>query len=372
MKKKILITAGGTGGHLFPAQSLAQQLLATDMDVEVLFAGDGLETNPYLQKDKYSYKEISSGELSFRKPYLSLINCWRIIKGVLFAWRLIYSFRPDAVVGFGSYHTFPVLIAAKLNSVPIVLHEGNSIIGKVNRFFSRFARITTISFSQSAWELKGKCLRVDFPLREGYTSVFSSKSDARKYFVLHPTKFTFLVFGGSQGALALNTHFCSAVMDIAERTTNFQVLHLTGNQVVTEELRDFYRDLGVDACVRDFEKRMDLAWQAADLAITRAGAATIAELLEMAVPSILIPYPFSADRHQEKNAEFVEKSTGGVLVLLETELHPTKLSQEISALIENERAKLNEMAKGLRDYKQKNRAQNLCSVVSEVAGLKVR
>jgi len=372
MTKKVLITVGGTGGHLFPAQALARQLQSSDQDVDLLFLGHGLGQNPYFLQDEFPFKEVSSATFTRKKLWKSVLNCGVITKGILSSLGIIRKYKPDVVVGFGSYHSLPGLIAAKMQGLPIVLHEGNSIPGKVNRFFSRFARVTTVTFPQAASTLKGKSLQVNFPLRDGYTPAFTTKAEARKYFVLQANKFTFLVFGGSQGALTLNTHFCSAMMDLAERTTKFQILHITGNSDVSEELQKFYWDLGIEACVRDFEERMDFAWKAADLAVVRAGAATIAEQIQMEVPAILIPYPFATDNHQEKNADFVEQEIKGAVKISEADLIPTKLSQVISSLVEKNHARLNSMSEELRIYKLKNRGMDLCSVVSEVAGIKLR
>ena len=372
MTKNILISVGGTGGHVFPAQALARQLYKTDPNINILFVGSGLASNIFFSKSEFNYHEVSSGTFSRKKILPSIKSFGSIAKGVYSSWSIMGSYKPDVVVGFGSYHSFPALVAAKMRGVPIVLHEGNSVPGKVNSFFSKYARVTTVNFPQTAYQLKGKSLQVSFPLREGYTTSFAAKEDARKNFILHPNKFTFLVFGGSQGALSLNTHFCSAVMDLVDRTSNFQILHLTGNDEVTEELRDFYRQLPVDACVKNFETRMDLAWQAADLVVARAGASTIAEQIEMETPGILVPYPFATDGHQDKNADHMANEIKGAIKLTESELMPTKMSQAISNLVENEHAQLNSMRKALQDYKNQSRVRDLSSVVCEMAGLKLR
>jgi UDP-N-acetylglucosamine--N-acetylmuramyl-(pentapeptide) pyrophosphoryl-undecaprenol N-acetylglucosamine transferase len=372
MTKNILITVGGTGGHVFPAQALARLLYKTDPNINVLFVGSGLASNSFFSKSEFNYHEVSSGIISREKILQSIAGSAALTKGVFSSWRIMGNYKPDVIVGFGSYHSFPALLAAKIRGVPIILHEGNSIPGKVNRFFSKYARVTTVNFPQTAYHLRGKSLQVSFPLREGYSTSFASKEEARRHFVLHPNKFTFLVFGGSQGALSLNTHFCSAVMDLADRSNNFQILHLTGCDAVKEELQDFYRQIPVDACVKNFEERMDLAWQAADLVVARAGAATIAEQIAMETPGILIPYPYSSEGHQEKNADHMANEIKGALKLIESELMPTKLAQSISSLIENDHNRLNTMRSSLQEYKKQSHVRDLCSVVCEMAGVKLR
>lgn len=372
MKKKVLITAGGTGGHLFPAQVLAKQLAHSDHECEVMFVGSGLKESSFFNSKKFSFREVPSGSLSLKRPFSALRSCQRIIQGVIESWRVLREFRADVVVGFGSYHTLPSLIAAKMSGSPVVLHEGNSIPGRVNAFFSRFARLTTISFPGAQERLKGRVLRVAFPLREGYSPGFTSIQEARKHFVLQPNCFTFLVFGGSQGALSLNTQFCSAIMELVDKTSHFQVLHITGNSHVTEELQSFYRDLKVTACVRDFEERMDLAWIASDLAIVRAGAGTIAEMIEMETPAVLLPFPYATDRHQHYNAEFVTRQVQGGVLFDESTQASESLAQVISRLVSEDRKELKRLHSQLINYKSKNRTRDLYSVVCEMAGMKLR
>lgn len=372
MRKNILIAVGGTGGHLFPAQALARQIRSREENVNIMFVGEGLLKNPYFCRDEFSFREVPSGTFSKRKIFQSIINCGVLAKGFVSSFGIIKSFRPDVIVGFGSYHSLPPLAAAKAYAIPIVLHEGNSIPGKVNRFFSRFARITTVSFPMASNFLSGKSLYVNFPLRDGYTPLYTPKEKARRHFVLQANKFTFLVFGGSQGALALNTHFCAAVLDLIDRSRNFQVIHLTGHESFKDEIKEFYRDNGVEACVRSFEERMDLAWIAADLAITRSGASSIAESIAMETPTILVPYPFATNFHQDKNADYVQNEVRGAVKLEEKDLKPTKLAQTISGLLENDREKLSMMKQSLCDYKSNSGAHDLCSIVFEVAGIKVR
>ncbi len=372
MSKKIMISAGGTGGHVFPAMGLAREIQKMYPDSEILFCGGGLETNSFFDRKKFAYVEIPTSMLPKKQLIESLKFCKGIAKGVFSAYRTISRFKPDVIVGFGSYQTFPVLLAARMHSIPLVLHEGNCIPGKVNRYFSRYAEVTGVTFPQAGLYLKGKSIRVQFPLREGYTRAFSSSLEGREYFNLDPSKFTFLVFGGSQGALALNTHFCAAVLDLADRSRNFQVIHLTGNAGATSEIAEFYRELGIQARVKDFEERMDKAWLAADLAIGRAGASTIAEMLQMETPAILVPYPYSTDDHQDENANYVAEHIKGAIKLSEEDLLPQQLATTISELVADNRGKIKTMREQMSRFRQENRSRDLSTLVSEIAGLKVR
>ena len=371
MSRRVLIAVGGTGGHLYPAQALACQLRQLASDVEVMFVGGGLKGNRFFDEGSFLYQDISSATLSKGGLLTRVSGAQAIVKGILQCRRIIKAFNPHVVVGFGSYHTLPALMAARLAGVPLVLHEANSMPGKVNNHFSQYAQVTGIHFPETADRLRGRSIEVGMPLREGYTLAFGSKEKARQAFGLEPDRFTFLVFGGSQGALAINALFCSAMAhEFAERTTNFQVIHLTGEQGMVEEIQEEYENFRVNACVKGFEERMDLAWLAADLAVTRSGASTIAEMLEFEVPAILIPYPYATDNHQEMNADFVSNVVGGSVTLLEDSLEAEGLSKVIRDMVKSDRQQLKKMQRALQKYKQQHKTRDLCSLVCEVGGIR--
>jgi UDP-N-acetylglucosamine--N-acetylmuramyl-(pentapeptide) pyrophosphoryl-undecaprenol N-acetylglucosamine transferase len=353
MSKKILIAAGGTGGHLFPAQALAQELL--EGDVQVFFSGAGLATNRYFDRSQFSFEEVSSATL-FRGKIFKAI--WGIVKGIKQSFRVIRDFQPDVVVGFGSFHSFPLLCAAVCKRIPIILFESNSIPGKVNRLLSRWAVLSAVHFPLAARFLKGRTVEVKMPLwKRGEEP--EGKQAARDYFSLDANKLTFLVFGGSQGAVSINQHFCAAAKQLASGKSAFQVLHLAGNAEQAEVVRESYAEAGIQACVKTFEERMSFAWKAADLVICRAGASTLAELIAYEVPGILIPYPHAADDHQRKNAAFMHTQVGGALRLDDP--------QDLLPLIEGMlvQGRLQQMSSLIRAFKNRPQQDNLCSLVRE-------
>jgi UDP-N-acetylglucosamine--N-acetylmuramyl-(pentapeptide) pyrophosphoryl-undecaprenol N-acetylglucosamine transferase len=372
MKKKILIAVGGTGGHLYPAQALAQRLKKEYPSTSILFVGGGLAANPFFSQEEYDFEEVACETFYNKNVMSSLVSCGKIAKGVCSSVNVMRKFKPDVVVGFGSHQSLPPLVAAKMRGAPIVLHEANSMPGKVNRFFSRYARLTGVFFPDASMHLKGRSLCVDMPLREGYSPFFFSQREARDYFHLDSEKFTFLVFGGSQGALALNTHICSAMMTLAERSTRFQVIHCTGSAIATEEIKAVYEDLGIQASVRTFEERMEYAWRAADLVISRAGAMTVAEQIAMEVPTILIPYPFALDDHQDKNADFVVNKLKAGVKIREKDLSSESFARTVSEFLAYDGSKLAAMRENIREYKRKKYERDFSSVVCEIAGIKVR
>lgn len=358
--KKILIASGGTGGHLFPAQALACDLLEKEEDVDILFVGGGLSTNRCFQKDRFPYQEIFSATPYLTKLQTFLPALWTIFKGVRQSFKIIKSYRPTLVVGFGSYHAFPILVAAVLKKVPIVLFEPNSSPGKVNRLFSKWARFCAVQFSQASKELSGTSIEVNMPFFERQGNKKFSIEEARAYFCLDPSKKTLLVFGGSQGATAINTLFCDALSLFSEGERAFQVIHFTGKQASAEEARRVYARLGIKACVKDFEDRMHLAWQAANLVVCRSGAATLAEQAAYEVPGILIPYPHAADDHQKKNALFMA-DLGAAIYMPQDQLTSRKLYEQIRKLLDQKQ--LSEMKENIRNFKHHEQKEDFAKLI---------
>lgn len=258
---KVVIAVGGTGGHLLPAQALAKKLRE-----EVVFMGPRLSASPYFFKG-FSFYDVTSGR-----------RFYPLLKGVLQAYKLLKRIKPRIVVGFGSYHSFPVVLAAVLCRIPIALFEPNAVRGRVNRYFAR-------------WDLI-KDLEIAVPM---YHKEKVSKKEGLKYFGLKEGKKTLLIFGGSQGAEVLK-----------KLKLDYQVIQLNR-----------------------FEPNMHYAWSAADLAICRAGAVSVAEHEYYKVPAIFIPFPHATDNHQYENAR---RSVGSVVL---EQKNLDRLEQEIEKCLEN-------------------------------------
>lgn len=367
MGKKILITVGGTGGHVYPSMALAKQLKQEMPSAQVLFVGGGLCENRYFERSSFPHQDIDYGSLSFKKPITSLKSLWKILKGILQSRRIIQEYQPDIVVGFGSHHTLPTLLAAKLCAVPIVLHEANRIPGRVNRIFSRYALLTGVHFPDTVHLLRGRAMEISIPLRQGYQLGKMSPEQARVYFQLNPDRLTLLIFGGSQGAQAINHLIAEAIPKLSPSLRKrLQLLHFTGDAQVAQQLQDSYLKQGIRATVRAFESRMDIAWQAASMMISRAGAGTLAEQLEFEVPGILIPYPYAMDNHQEANADFMVDIVKGAVKYPEKKLDADQLAQTIEELLANDADELKEMQQAMQYYKRNARARTLLSVVNEL------
>ncbi len=350
-KPRILIAAGGTGGHLFPAQACAQELL--QKNAEVLFAGAGLKTNRFFQAKEFAFEETSAAKRS----------AGAVLKGLLKSFSILRRFRPDVVVGFGSFHSFPLLAAAKCLRIPIVIFEPNSIPGKVNRWFSKSSTLSCVQFSEAARYLQGKTEEVKTPLWKKETHELSQE-EARRRYGLDPALMTILVFGGSQGAAAINRCFCEAAA--ALKGMPFQVLHFIGKNDVVEGIQKRYTECNIRACVKEFEENMPIAFKAASFAVCRSGAATLAELIAFGVPAVLIPFPKASEDHQTRNAKFLE-AVGGAVCLRESEMTPATLKQAMEILF----SQLEEKKKAIQMFNNHERKQELSSIIYDITCKKI-
>jgi len=364
MTKKILIATGGTGGHVYPAIALAQQLKDEYIDSEILFVGGGLSTNKHLDSRVFNSHTVCCGTFSSKSPKAIAEAFYDISKGIWQSHRLIREFKPNVIVGFGSYYAFPPLIAAKLLGIPLVLHEANIIPGKVNRLLARWAEVTGVHFPETVHLLRGEALEVGMPLREEFLRTDTPQEVAREHFGLAPDIPTILVFGGSQGAKMINALVSEALSE-CNKDVQFQVLHLAGDEHRAHDVEFYYKLRGIKACVRAFEKQMQLAWRAANLVICRSGAGTIAEQLEFEVPGILIPYPKAAYNHQEHNADFMVSTVGGAIKLNESGLGVSRLAECVRGFLMEDGAMIKAMQKSMNKYKSRARTRDLCSLVKD-------
>lgn len=361
ISKSILIAAGGTGGHLFPAQALASQLQKKDPSYEIVFMGKGLSTNSFFQQALFSYKDVESAPFSYKN---AISNLKALCKGSWQAFCFLRKFCPDVVVGFGSFHSITVLIAAKLRGIPIILFESNSIPGRVNHLFSRWAVFSAVQFPVAKKHLRGKCVEVRVPFWRFQENYSISKEEALSYFSLSPNVCTFLVFGGSQGARFINEVFVDALKTMGSRSKFFQVIHLIGKTTSLEEMQQKYQDSGIVACVKSFEENMHLAWALADVAICRSGAATLSELIHFEVPAILIPYAAASGNHQYRNAIFMEEM-GGAFCLEEKSICTDNLRHLLEQFLDRDNRTAKTMKLSIEEFKKKQSSSSLSDLVEE-------
>jgi UDP-N-acetylglucosamine--N-acetylmuramyl-(pentapeptide) pyrophosphoryl-undecaprenol N-acetylglucosamine transferase len=310
-RTNILFAAGGTGGHLFPALAIADEIRKTNPDANLLFAGtkDKIEARIVPQRG-YEFAAIWISGLHRGLTLQNLLFPVKIVVSLVQSFFLIQQFRPGVVVGTGGYVCGPVLFVASLLGIPTVVHESNSFPGITTRLLSgRATKVFTAFEVTNRWLKRTDNVEmVGTPTRESLDNV--SKESAIRFFGLGERKRTILVFGGSLGANSVNR----AVAKLAERFSSrgFQFIWQTGESDyagIKETLAA--KNIG---WVGPFIDRMDYAYAAADIVVSRSGATTIAELTRVGKPAILVPYPYAAADHQTMNAKSVADAGAAVLV----------------------------------------------------------
>ncbi len=332
---RVFITGGGTGGHLFPGISLAEAIRAAepDADIRFLISGKKLDTAllenrgfPCLQVEQRHIPKTARQILDFMATNARAV--WQVIRVMLRA-------RPDVVVGLGGYASFATAAAAKLCAVPLVLLEQNVIPGKANRALALAASRVFCQWPQAAryFMRRDNLTFSGNPVRE--TLRRTSTEVALRKLGLAPGRRTLLVLGGSQGANALNKFFLESLPVLKDFSDQIQIIHLAGKSQ-SEPVSAAYQQAGIRASVHNFLEEMQLAYSAADLALCRAGGTTIAELTALGLPSILVPYPHSAQNHQMANAKEMV-SAGAARLLQEQNLSPQAMKSCVLDLLFDEK-----------------------------------
>ena len=321
----LVVTGGGTGGHLFPGVAVAQALMARLPGARVVFIGTGraVDRNAMAQYG-FESRAVSCGALKGGTVMAKLKTLVRLPFSLLTAWRLLRTIRPDLVLGVGGYVTGPVVLAARLLGVATCIHEQNSVPGLANRRLGAIVDRVFVSIPGSERYFKAeRSLLSGNPLRREILTLARQPASA--------TGPTLLVLGGSQGAHRLNSLLPEAIAAIDMLPPGFKVIHQTG-QADEASVRAAYQQRGIAAEVAAFITDMALVYRQASLVVSRAGATTLAELTALGKPSILVPFPFAADDHQRKNAEALVAGQAARL-LLEEGLTAKALAREIEAIL---------------------------------------
>ena len=334
---RVIITGGGTGGHLFPGIALATGLQQKVADCTVMFIGTRRQLDRQtLAGYAFQRASISCTGLKGMGVGHRLRSLVTLPGAVLEARQIIKDFGPDLVFGVGGYVTGPVLLAAKLQSVPTCIHEQNSVPGLANRLISRFVDKVFVSIPGEYSFPAQKIVVAGNPVREEIIAAAQEKERGDK------DRLTVLVLGGSLGAHRINLLMLEAMASIhADRELKMKLIHQTGT-ADEERVKGGYAAAGLQAEVSSFFTDMASLYKQADLVVARAGATTLAELAVMGLPALLIPYPYAADDHQAKNGRYYVEG-GGARMYREADLDGRLLASSITELLVN-RGKLEEMA----------------------------
>jgi len=335
---RILITGGGTGGHIFPGIALAEEFQARNLKNRIIFVGTmkGIEQR-IIPGMGYDLKTISGAGLLGRGPIRKLTGATRSLIGLFQAIVIIRTFKPDLVLGTGGYASAPVILAAWISGIETAICEQNSVPGLTNRILGRLVKKIFIAFEE--------CYRF-FPFHK----TFLTGNPVRKEFLRkfpssqkkEGNRFCLLILGGSQGAHSINRAMVEALDKLEPLRDKLAMVHQTGFQDLIW-VKDAYVKKKFKAEVSPFIMEMASAYLQADLVVSRAGAITLTELLVCGKPSVLIPYPFAAYNHQEINARILVDK-GAARIILDKDLNGVNLGNTIFYLFHHPE-ELNEMGK---------------------------
>ena len=324
---RFIISGGGTGGHIFPAVAIANELRRRLPDAEILFVGaNGRMEMTRVPEAGYKIVGLDISGLQRRLTPQNLLFPLKVFRSVRKAGKLLEEFRPDAVVGVGGYASAPVLLAATSRAIPSLIQEQNSYAGLVNKLLSK--RVNKICVAYDGMEKffpEEKIIVTGNPVRTEIAG--GSRAEAQKFFGLDPAKKTLLVVGGSLGARTLNLATVAALPRLRE--AGIQLLWQTGKLYFPEARERADQPNNLHAL--EFIQRMDLAYAAADVVISRAGALSVSELCLTGKASILVPSPNVAEDHQTKNA--LALAGKGAAVLITDEHAPARLYDEALRLL---------------------------------------
>jgi UDP-N-acetylglucosamine--N-acetylmuramyl-(pentapeptide) pyrophosphoryl-undecaprenol N-acetylglucosamine transferase len=318
MEKKnlrIIISGGGTGGHIFPAVSIANALREISPEVEILFVG--AEGKMEMEKvPAAGYNIVGLPVVGFHRK-LTLRNLsfpFKLLRSMRLAKKVVKNFNPHAVVGVGGYASGPVLKVAQQMGIPTLIQEQNSYAGVTNRLLAKKAMAICVAYDgMNKYFPEQKIVLTGNPIRQGLSHLESKYDEATKFFNIPQNSKVILVVGGSLGARTINQSILKDIDAIAA-SDNITLLWQTGkiyHENITSELKDKpYPNIKVF----DFIHRMDLAYSVADMVVSRAGAGTISELCHVGKPTILIPSPNVAEDHQTKNANALASKNAAVMI----------------------------------------------------------
>jgi len=329
---KLIIAGGGTGGHLFPGIAVAEEFLSRDSKNEVLFVGTerGIEARA-VPAAGYRLELISAAGIRGKGSFSKLKGGMLMLYGYAQSRKLLRAFKPDMVLGVGGYASLPMVMAARGMRIPNFIHEQNAIPGMSNRLLARVAGRTFITLEESIrYFPENKVLLTGNPLRRQILEMHTSGAPVER---TPGAPFHLFIFGGSQGAHAINTAIVAALPFLKVEVASLTITHQTGEKDY-EEVAEAYRMAGVDAEVTPFINDMASEYAKADLIVCRAGATTIAETTACGKPCLFIPFPHAVDDHQRRNAEALLKKDA-CFMLLEQELSPGKLATMITDLIKD-------------------------------------
>lgn len=366
---RVIVTGGGTGGHIYPALAIAKGILAHKPDTEILYVGtrEGMEAR-LVPEAGIAFEGVSGQGLPRKISIDTLKVGGKSFKALWETKQILKKFKPDLVVGTGGYVSGPVVLTAALFGIPTLLHEQNALPGITNKILARFVRKVMVTFPESIahFGVRQKVILTGLPVRPEIGTL--SREKGSKCLGLRPDHLTLLVTGGSRGARSINQAM-PVVLKHLESRPDIQVIWATGKATYQETLESL-KAQGIqwkrnNWRVFEYLKDMPEALASADLFVGRAGATTLAEIMVAGKPGVLVPYPFAAENHQEFNARALEKK-GVSCVILDKALTGETLWAMIQELMDKPE-KLKTMAQAARRLGQPDALSEIVKVCIETA-----
>lgn len=366
---RFIVAGGGTGGHIYPALAIIRGLKDRYADAEILYIGTskGMEAD-IVPKEGIPFKGIDTTGLQRRLSPRNLLAIWQAGRGLCQVGGVLRSRRPDVVIGTGGYVCGPVILAAALKRIPTLIHEQNALPGLTNRLLSRFATRVAVTFaaSEKYFPQQKRIRLTGLPVRPEVLQ--AEKQVALSNLGVGKGRFVLLSFGGSRGARTINKAMVKVIKLFADDPRLYHI-HVTGTAGYEEFLSDC-AVAGIDPAkaenleVMSYVYNMQDALAAADLVISRSGAATLAELTALGIPSILVPYPYASENHQEYNARALEKE-GAAQVVLDSQLDGDLLGNMITELLVA-RDRLSAMAIASKKMGRERALEDIINCVDEL------
>jgi UDP-N-acetylglucosamine--N-acetylmuramyl-(pentapeptide) pyrophosphoryl-undecaprenol N-acetylglucosamine transferase len=349
---RVIVAAGGTGGHIFPGVAIAREFKRRDQSAVILFVGTarGLETK-IVPREGFDLELIRVGALKGVSVFERIKSLAGLPTSFLAAFRILKRFKPDVVIGVGGYSSGPTLLMAALSRIPTMIVEPNAMPGFTNRMLARFVDAAALSFADAQKYFGDRGVVTGNPVRVDFAGL------TRK---ARTEQLNLLIFGGSQGARAINKAMIDALPLLEAQKNRLAITHQTG-EADFEMVKRGYADAGFrNAEAKPFIHDMADQFERADVLICRSGATTAAEVAAAGKAAIFIPFPFATDDHQRRNAEAFERVGAGRMIL-QKDLTPERLAEELSRLIEHpeEIDRMEESSRGLGRADSTERAVDL-------------
>ncbi len=313
-KVRVIISGGGTGGHIFPAIAIANALKKLEEGIEILFVGaQGKMEMEKVPKAGYKIIGLNIAGLNRSNILKNLGFPFKLIGSLLKSMSIIRQFKPQVVVGVGGFASGPVMYAASTKGIPTVIQEQNSYAGITNKLLGKKAKKVCVAYdNMDNFFPAANIIRTGNPVRQDILNLEGKRAEGHKTFNLDPSKKTLLVIGGSLGARSINLAIKSHIEDF--KKADVQVVWQTGKLFIEEAKKAVAEANADNMFVSDFIYTMDQAYAVADVVISRAGASSISELCIVGKPAVLVPFPFAAEDHQTKNAQALVDNDAAILV----------------------------------------------------------